>query len=125
PRLTASSLLPSCHLRCQSILALTVGINPEGRRHVAVAKHLLHSLHACCSFPNEEARQAVAQVVEPETHLLSFFKHARLHRSRTEIVFEHVRDARLLTFEPGAGKNPVGRLGVKSLLLPLANETCE
>lgn len=33
-----------------------MGVNPERRRHVAVAKYLLHSLHVC-SFPHEETRQ--------------------------------------------------------------------
>ena len=68
----------------------------------------------------------MTQVVEPEADLLSFLEHARLHCSRTEMIFDqHVRDAGLLSFEPRAGKNPVCRLSVSSLLLPLANEACE
>ena len=68
----------------------------------------------------------MTQVVEPEADLFTFLEHARLHRSRTEMIFDqHVGDARLLALQPGAGKNPVRRLSVRSLLLPLANEACE
>jgi hypothetical protein len=72
-----------------------VGVNSERGRNVAVAEHFLHRLHVR-PLPHEETRQAVAQVVEPEADLLSFFKHARLHRNRTEMIFhQHVRDTEL------------------------------
>ncbi len=48
-----------------------MGVNSERRSHVAVAEHLLHNLHIR-PFPNEGARQAMAQVVEPEADLLAF-----------------------------------------------------
>jgi hypothetical protein len=42
----------------------------------------------------------MTQVVEPEADLLAFLEHARLHRSRMEMIFgQHVGDAGLLTFE--------------------------
>jgi len=61
-----------------------------------VAEHLLHRLHVR-PLPHEEARQAVTQVVEPEAVLLAFLQHPRLHRSRTEIIFDqHIGYAWLL-----------------------------
>jgi hypothetical protein len=64
-----------------------VGVNSERRRHVAVAEHLLHRLHIR-PFPYEEARLTMTQVVKPEADLLAFLEHARLHRSRTEMIFD-------------------------------------
>ena len=52
-------------------------VNSERGRDVAVTEHFLHRLHVR-SVPHEEARQAVTQVVEPETYLLAFLKHSRL-----------------------------------------------
>lgn len=83
-------------LRCQTILAHAVSVNPERSSDVAVAEHLLYSLYVR-PFPYEEARQAVPQVVEPEADLLTFLERACLHRSRAEMIFDqHVGDARLL-----------------------------
>jgi hypothetical protein len=77
-------------------------------------------------FPYEETRQAVPQIVEPEAHLLTFFQHTHFHRSRAEIIFhQHIGDTGLFALSPGTRKNPVCRLGVGRLLLPLANEACE
>jgi hypothetical protein len=53
----------------------------------------------------------MTQVVEPEADLLAFLEHTHIHRSRTEIIFDqYVRDAGLLSFQPGAGKHPVRRV---------------
>jgi len=83
-------------LRCQTILAHAVSVNPERSSDVAVAEHVLHRLEVR-PFPNEEARQAMTQVVEPEADLLALLEHTHLHRSRTEVIFDqHVRDAGLL-----------------------------
>jgi hypothetical protein len=112
-------------LHCQTILAHAVGVDSKRRRHVAVAKYLLHCLHVG-PLPHEEACQAMTEVVEPEADLLTFLEHARFHRSRTEMIFDqHVRDAGLLSLKSCAGKHPVRRPTVRCLLLPLANEACE
>jgi len=72
----------------------------------------LRSISTCSSTAARRFHSPVA-TVEPEADLLAFLEHARLHRSRTEMVFDqHVRDARLLALEPHARKNPVGRLTV-------------
>ena len=124
PRWKAPSSSQHFILGCKTILAHASRVFQRGR-HVAVAKHLLYSLHVCF-LPNAKLAQAVAQVVEPEADVLAFLERASRHRSGTEIIFDqHVRDAGLLTFMPGAGKNPVRRLTVRCLLLALANEACE
>ena len=60
-------------------------VNSERSRDVAVAEHFLHRLHVR-SFPHEEARQRVAQIVKTETYLLAFLEHSRLDRSRAEVT---------------------------------------
>jgi hypothetical protein len=88
-------------LRCQTILAHAVSINPERSSDVTVAKHLLNSLHLC-SLPNKEVRQAVAQVVEPETYLLAFLEHPSVHRCRSDkILDQHVCGSRLQEWSYG------------------------
>jgi len=54
-----------------------------------VAEHLLHRLDVR-PFPNEEARQAVTQVVEPEADLFAFLEHTHFHRSWTEMIFRKI-----------------------------------
>lgn len=60
-----------------------------------MTEHLLHRLHVG-PIPHEEGGQRMAQVVKPEAHLLAFFKHTRLHRSRSEMILDqHIGDAGL------------------------------
>ena len=99
--------ISSCAARRSSCSHAVQPIHPERSSDVAVAEHRLHRLYVR-PLPHKEARQAVSEVMEPEAHLLAFFKHTRLHGGRTEVIFnQHVRDPGQLTLEPVAGKHPV------------------
>ena len=123
--LTSASLPRACHLvlRDHPRSCYERKFRESSQRRCGGAASVL-SLRS--SLSHEEARQAVTQVVEPETHLLTFLEYARLHRSRTEIILHrHVGNTGLLPLQPGTGKYPIGRLAGGRLLLPLANEACK
>src|SRR5215467_2284126 len=66
------------------------------------------------------------EIVESETYLLPFRKYSCLHCSGTEILLHEDRSRqRLLTLEACAGKNKILLLGIRRLISPSKQETCQ